>query len=258
MEVQQSNEKITQGQEKIIQYIEDLKRNKHFLALITRLKKDHFSTQEEDLALDEFINKFLKNSKETEHLIALYRKKIMGKDQKIYLFLAEEYGLSMEIINDLIFRAFRLEDDFSLSKRNDMCFVTDNYDNLINYPLDDKPIPIEMDIERKTHIISYPVSIDIHKFATKRDVLDYIEKRWDLIESYLFNYTEKKVRVRKRKMDKQIVDFIWKNKKEKANRILELINEKFPENNLFLGYEDILKIISIEKSRRTKKIILGF
>jgi hypothetical protein len=258
MEVQKSNERITQGQEKIIQYIEDLKRNKHFLALITRLKKSHFSTQEEDPVYDEFINEFIKNSKETEHLINLYRKKIMGKSQKIYLFLAEEYGLSMELINDLIFRVFRREDDFSLSKWNDMCCVNDNYDNLLRYVPHQRPIPIEMDTERKTHIISYPVSIDIHRFATKRDVLDYIEKRWDLIESYLFNYTEKKVRVRKRKMDKQIVDFIWKNRKEKANKILELINEKFPENKLFLGYEDILKIISIEKSRRTKKIILGF
>jgi hypothetical protein len=176
MEVKKSNERITQEQEKIIQYIEDLKRNKHFLALITRLKKRHSPTQEEDQVLDEFINKFLKNSKATEHLITLYKKKIMSKSQKIYLFLAEEYGLSMELINDLIVRLFRSEDDFSLSKWNDMCFVTDNYDNLINYISDDKPIPIEMDTERKTHIISYPVSIDIHRFATKRDVLDYIEK----------------------------------------------------------------------------------
>lgn len=258
MEVINTKVKITQGQKKILQYIEDLKRNKHFLALITRLEKEsHKLSQEKDPVYESFINDFIEKYLEIERLLTIYRKKLMDKHQKIYLFLAEEYGLSMALINDLILGLFRLKDDLSLSVENDMCFISDNYDNFLNFVLP-RPAPIEMDTERQTHIISYPVSIDIHKFATKRDVLDFIEKRWDFIESYLEMYTEKKVRLRKRKMDRQIVDFIWKNRKEKANRISKLITKQFPDSKVILGYEDILKIISNEKSRRTKKINLGF
>lgn len=258
MEIIDTTEKITQGQKKIVQYIEDLKRNKHFLALITRLKKEsHSVNKEKDLVYESFINDFIEKYQEIERLLTLRRKKLMPKSEKINISIAEEYGLSTALINDLIFRVFRQKDDLSLSVWNDMCFLSDNYDNFLN-DVFSKPLPIDWDSERKTHIISYPVSIDIHRFATKRDVLDYIEKRWDFIESYLDIYTNKKVRFRKRKMDSEIVDFIWKNRKEKANKIVELITKKFPENKTILGYEDILKIISNEKSRRTKKISLGF
>jgi hypothetical protein len=111
-----------------------------------------------------------------------------------------------------------------------------------------------MDMERQSHIRAYPVSIDIHKYATKRDVLDYIEKRWSFIEDYLGTYTSEKVRFRKRKMDREIVDYIWENRKVKSKNILELINKKYPDNKLNLGYEDVLKIISNEKFRRSKRI----
>ncbi len=30
-------------------------------------------------------------------------------------------------------------------------------------------------------ILAYPVSIKIHRLASKRDALDFIEKRWDYI-----------------------------------------------------------------------------
>jgi hypothetical protein len=129
MEVQDNNERITQGQKKIVQYIEDLKRNKHFLAVIARLEKEKYAVdKKKDEAYESFINEFIEKYQELEHLLTIKRKKVIPKSQKIFLFIAERYGLSMALINDLIFKIFRKKDDSSYSIWNDMCVVTDNCD----------------------------------------------------------------------------------------------------------------------------------
>jgi hypothetical protein len=98
---------------------------------------------------------------------------------------------------------------------------------------------------------AYPVSLGIHKYATKRDVLDYIEKRWNLIQSYVEIYRDKEKRFRKRKYDLEITDFIWENRETPARELADKVNEKF-ENVNFI-YSDISKIISLEKIRRKEK-----
>ena len=49
-------------------------------------------------------------------------------------------------------------------------------------------------------MLAYPVSIKIHRLASKRDVLDFIEKRWDYIEkNYLELYRGKLYKNKRRK-----------------------------------------------------------
>lgn len=247
------NQKTTQGQKKMLQYFEDLKRNKHFKILIKRLEKiSEENSKKKDENYEKLMEEFIRNYQELDQLLKK-RMKLSNKSQEIIMFIAEEYGLTSEITADPIVFDFLSKDESKYSIWNDMCAVSDNYDFFLNEVFS-RPVPIELDTAKQSHIRAYPISIDIHKFATKRDVLDYIEKRWNFIESYLEVYRDKNVRFRKRKIERKVVDYIWENKKEPAKKIVELIAKKFLDNNLNLGYEDILKIISNEKNRRIKKI----
>lgn len=260
--------KDTQGMRKIKQYFEDLQRNKRFLQLLKQLKKSYVKSQvkgpeEEREGL--IFDKVMKNRIEFEELMKELREaNPRPKIDEILDYFAEGYGISEETLW-YIFHLLPLEKneiegkEINTSWLEDMCFVIDNYDEELNsvespeiYP----SVPIELNRRKQRHIRSYPISIDIHRFANKRDILDFINKRWEIIEDKLNVYTdEKKKRFRRRKYDRKLLDFIWKNKDLKSKELIELLNIEFPKHGLV--YFEVSKLIQLERNRRNKDLIEG-
>ncbi len=214
--------KLTQGSKKLKQYIEDLCNNKNFISLY-----------------DQIIDN--PNSK---------------KQNELLKYVAKEYGIDRGL-----FEVIRMKIEFNnllWGDVEDVCEIVDNYLNVVDYEDEQGLIPIERDIGRYMHLVSFPISIEIHELASKRDVLDFVEKRWSMIENYLEIHRRKnKTRIRKRK-NKKLYDFIWEKKSSNNINIKELkkkIDEKFPDNNL--AYYEIYKIIDLEKKRRYKDLSIG-
>lgn len=243
-------DKKTQGCKKMFQYVEDLKRNKHFLRDWKKYKESLKSINSDDFwaGFDLAVKEYEKLNKKTQKFINKYQ----GDIEKITKKMAENYRLDANLLHYIDF-SFHKE----LNKSNlyedylDMCVYKDDYDERFGYST--LPyLPLLLDPDYKNHLRVYPISIDIHQFASKRDVLDFVEKRWERIyTNNLGPYTDyEKVRIRTRKLNQEITDFIWNNKNLKAKEIKELLNKKFPNNNLV--YYEIHKIIAIEKIRRNE------
>lgn len=223
--------KSSKGYNKFIEYVEELRRNVYF-------KKD----------FEEFC-KFLNKSKRIN--------KQREIDKKI-LNLCKKYNIPIGTLEGLGY----IED----GNRFEMGWAGGyeiNYD--MNYLLDLYPffyekssIPINDLLTKNKEVIiealinCFPVAISLHKFSTKRDLLDYIEKNWNTIEKMLSRYREKPYRGRNKKNDWELVDFIWENHNSNSKEIKEKLKNKFPHHGLI--YSDILKIISLEKKRRNKNI----
>lgn len=249
--------KETQGQKKVQQYVDDLLRNKHFMVIVKKLlaayNRNKISQQDSDE-----LNKIIDEYKKLDAKAKKYERENFDKLNWLQNRLVEEYGLDTELLMPVLIANSSLkEGDFKDSQlyhlATDLCSVTDNYDENLNtvFP----PIPITFDNRKQNHWKAFPISIDIHRFATKRDVLDYIEKRWVLIENMLSVYKEKRVKFRKRKYNRKLLDFIWDNKGFGIATLKKLLDEKFPHNGLI--YYELYKIISLEKQRRNLKIIVG-
>ncbi len=239
-------EKETQGHKKMLQYVEDLKRNKRFLRDLSKYKK---YSKNIDTAFNNgfynLIEKYQQLNKNTKKFIKKYEKDF----ERITSKIAENYGLDRNLLGFITWSMNEKVNRFSNYYEDylDMCI----YDDSNDYSDSDHPdLPMLLNPVRRNHLQAYPVSISIHKFASKRDVLDYIEKKWDSIyNNILSTYTDgKRVRFRKRKLERKIVDFIWNNKNRKVQEIKELLDKEFLGNGL--AYYEIHKIIAIEKVRR--------
>lgn len=249
-------EKETQGHKKMRQYIEDLMRNKHFLKLFNKLRKELKSdiVAERDEKLSGLLSDLWGDYIELEKLMRTVQKRMRTEHSKIYEKMASVYGLDNDLFQTIELDQLLMKGGIELSDAIDFCQINDNIDDdyeFANWP----PLPISLDYRKQRHIAAYPVSIDIHQFATKRDVLDFIEKRWGFIEEYLENYRKRKIRFRSRKIPRKLTDFIWDNKQLKGTDLKKLLNKNFPSNGL--AYYEIHKIISQERKRRTKKFTVG-
>ena len=136
----------TQGNKKFILYLDDLRKNKNFVELIQKLKTE-------------------KN----------YKKK-----RKLYVELAEKYGIDSDLLFYIFNRLYPNKEDIDWGELIDVCQIEDN-DDAISYK-EEHQLPIKKDLIRLMNMLAYPISIKIHRLASKRDVLDFIEKRWDYIE----------------------------------------------------------------------------
>lgn len=212
--------KQTQGNRKLRQYIEDLSNNKNFLSLY-------------------------------KHIV--YKSDSKRKNELLE-YAAEKYGIDFDLFQTI---SRKIEDDELLwGDRPDVCEIEDDYDEIFNtaYPY----ISPKKSKRKQLHTRAYPLSIKIHKLASKRDILDFIEKRWDIIDNYIEDY-RKKTRIRKRKNQK-MYDFIWdiheKSSDTNIKKLKEQLDEKYPNNNL--AYFELYKIISLEKQRRNRDAGIGF
>ncbi len=97
----------------------------------------------------------------------------------------------------------------------------------------------------------YPIALRISPYATKRDILDYVNKRFSLIKKYQEPYIKTDVKIGKIKKKKKKIqernDFIYENKNLSINETKKLVEEKFGES---LDYEYIGKIRSDEMQKR--------
>jgi hypothetical protein len=258
--------KETQGHDKMLRYIEDLVRNKEFRKQIKRLRslgkysatpdgyyKD-WSPEEQkrhDWINDELgsiINGYESLRKRTNRIIKT-------KDNLVKENIALNYGLDNNLIS---LASYKIKNNNSNSSNEvdfryydespDMCRVIDIYDDELNPENPGEEI-IYMRHDRQLLFCANPVAIAINQRASKRDVLDYVEKKWSNIEMTLRNFDDKKpLRLRKRKHPQEMVDLIWENQSLPPKQILEKLDNKFP-NNVFVYYE-ITKIIQLERKRR--------
>ncbi len=98
----------------------------------------------------------------------------------------------------------------------------------------------------------YPIAIRINPYATKRDVLDFVEKLFptqiahmqEMYHTDATNFNKNKV---KNKRLQEIYNFIFENKSLPHKRIAEIVKEKFGRT---YEYVEIGKIISKETKRR--------
>ena len=248
--------KETQGQRKLKQYVDDLLRNKHFMRLWKKLRDSYKFPADSDKELNQLLNEYKKLDAQARK----FEKKLFSEYDRLNTLLAEKYFLDTELlrpvaISDSSLKDGELKQSLLFSEETDLCFLTNNYD----YYFDSEfsyPIPFAMDTRKQNHIKVFPLSIDLHRFAAKRDVLDFIEKRWPWIESILGEYREyKNVKFRKRKYDRKLVDFLWHNRHLPAKQLKTELDKQYPHNGLV--YYELYKIISLENARRNKEIIVG-
>lgn len=99
----------------------------------------------------------------------------------------------------------------------------------------------------------YSIALYINPEASQRQVQDFISKNWDFIKHY--EVEDKKVfsNIRKKSSLKQKRnDFIYKNKNLPRKKIMQMVNDEFP-NIEPVDYGNVGKIISLEKKRRENK-----
>ena len=248
--------KQTQGNKKLNQLVGDLMRNVYFVRNLKKIDK-YLSEQKnaraknDDPAENEITDRIIAVEKEIKELSNIL-KKSRSKTQKLADLLIEKYTIDPELLTDIAISA-RAGKETKVAGFFDMCRIVDYYDSISN-PEEGDPIP-QFDARERRLLDVYPIHLQIHLLSTKNDLIDFIDKRWLLIENYLDFYRNKKPRLRTRKYDHETTDLIWESRKLSTLEIKQKLDEKFPKNNL-VGYE-IRKIISLEKKRRQGKISRG-
>jgi hypothetical protein len=191
----------------------------------------------------QYLEDLRKNKDFQKRATEVRQEKSKGKRNSLLIKLCDDFGIDWELFQNI------KEDDEDNSSdwanSVDMCEVGFDFDETF------ADIAFKSDLEKKLHKNAYPISIDVHKFARKRDVLDFIEKNWSEIENHLNFFRGKKKIFRSRKNEERN-DFIWKNKELGANAIKKILNDKFPGNNLV--YWEINDILRSERNRRSQKL----
>lgn len=173
-----------------------------------------------------------------------------SRANKIVKF-AEKYFLDYEP-GSFMFNLFHFE-KFTTKKSLkdydlDLCKVYDLVDEYLNpdFPADFK-YPPSSSPSRSAQIRAFPIHIGINPFATKRDVMDFISKRWDYIR-YMLDYHVEKPKIIKIKKKSERDSLIWNHRKEPASEIAKEVNKKFPDENM--TYSDIHKILYYLRKRK--------
>ena len=151
--------------------------------------------------------------------------------------LSNQYGLSYNTWWTSL-EPYILTNELVEPMDTDICILCDN----INDP----------DLS-KEDIEHYPVSVRISPYASKRDILDYIERFFPYILHTQKDYIDKNIKIGKFKTRKTNIqernDFIYKNRNLPRKEIMSLVGDKFGPNAV-IDYGYIGKIISLEKKKR--------
>ncbi len=212
--------KTTQGNRKMLEREKEIFANEHF--------------QNDLKALLSIKDKFQKNKKLHE--------------------IAEKYSIDDSIGSPLFKLSKSPLSDFTRSNDDlDVCQIYDQkskeYDlvSMAVYSKDPDSFPEEI----KKSKYKFPIHIAISPLASKRDVLDFINKRWFEIRGRLDLHQEKNITNFRKKPNEQRDQFIWEHRELPASEIANLVNEKFPNSNLI--YSDISSILYILRKRKTSK-----
>ena len=226
------------GMDKMKQLLEDLRRDTKFVSKLTEISDTKPTYASDDIrtlyALHVAYKLALKKFKEDK----LFSDKQYGLKKS----LCKKYGIDPFLLDCLLhYRDIEhIEDwDFAEEATGDVCKIIDN----------DKDEPgdihsFHVDTLEDLDNVVFPVTLSIHKYASKRDVLDFIEKNWtEEINPYL----EKKI-IKSRKLPRKVVDYIWSLRALKSSEIADSLRDKYPDHSL--AYPDINQVLSEEKKRR--------
>ncbi len=261
--MKKDDRKQTQGSKKLAMYFSDLVRNANFvrkLKQLSKLNKDEErigyykdwtpeQQKEHDDANDE-IPRIIKDFEKVKRRC----RKMDSKAFKKRLEIAQEYGLDLYMLQmvEAMFAGDqkRVKDvDFRCGPLEICCLNDRQYEQLYEDHGNDL---MWLWGDRRMEIVAFPISMSINVNASKRDVLDYIEKNWQKIEVMLSESREKPLRIKKRKFSQALIDFVYDKQGLKSKDIVKMLDEKFPMHGL--AYFEINKLISEEKKRRNRDL----
>ncbi len=255
--------KVPQGVAKMEAYIQELVRNKPFRVALksTRWPKKLRTvarydemTPEQRKAFDRF-NAEIGPLLEGYELLRKKAKRIFGgRHFRKAEALAERYGLDQPLATfaeALLTKGPDLKyvETARLMADLDMCRVLEAHDFI--HPFNKGEEIIHLNSRLKLQLLAYPVAIGIHPRASKRDVLDYIEKRWPWIEANfgLRDGVEAgALKIKKRKHSQKLLDFLWENRQSPPKTLKKRLDEEFPGNGLV--YFEITRLLRYERQKR--------
>jgi len=259
----------TRGSDKMKHYLDNLIRNTHFQKALKRLRRNatHFPdghyeswTAEQQQEHDQFNKEIGAIIKDYEVLRKRCEKILRNKHFRATEKIAYDYNLDFSLISEV--EAISGSDDFFRTHPKpwydeiDMCRIIDIYDDELN-PANPGEEIIHLNPKDQLQWIAYPIAIIVHSKAAKRDVLDFIEKRWARIEMLLRDIEENKaLRIGRRKYSRKMIDFIWQHQTSPAKQIKSLLDEQFPNESKPVYYE-ISSILRYERIKRNQKINVG-
>jgi hypothetical protein len=132
----------------------------------------------------------------------------------------------------------------------DVCQLVDEPDEVLNDPEHEywaaRPRPLP---DHKLNMMLYPIHICISPLATKRDVLDYVAKRWGEIRDLLNLYSEGEPVIRRRRKEARD-QFILDHWEVPSKELADMVCQEFPGE--LLTYADINAIKQYLKKRYSK------
>lgn len=251
-------------------YVNDLIRNKPFVKSIKKLLKirnkekgqpvRYEDMSKEQKARHDYFNKEIGEIIDGYERLRRRSRKLLHDDyMRIASAISNEYsidGSQIQYIEYLVKEKDKKDPDISkymeeLAKL-DICKVDNLYDSQLN-PLNRAEEIIHLDNQRQLFIEAYPVALCINPKASKRDVLDFIEKNWKQIDNAMYDFTEgKKLKYRGRKYKQELLDLIWDNQHLSNKELENLVNEKF--SSFYLTDNEISKLKSIERKKRLSSL----
>lgn len=185
-------------------------------------------------------------------------KKIVSrkKRRKAFIKIAEKYQLAYELGEPLLDIQTKGEIDLSSLDNyyTDVCRVYDMVDELLNpnFPRDFLQ-PVMKNTRMRLEFNAYPIHLGIAPNTSKRLIIEYINKNWEIISDMVNEYYDNPIKLPKRRRKEKRDNMIWNlysEKKMKSSEIADKVSEKFPEETL--TYTDINKIISRIKKRKSR------
>ncbi len=220
------------------------------------LPYSYYDWPKEEQERHDYINNEISALIQGYELLRKRAKRIFNdKDSKTRLILAEHYGLDNDLIN-LALAMYQddkegVEITESLVEDYDLCKVL--HVHQILSPMNVGEDFISLNPRRQLDYTAFPVAIGLNPRASKRDVLDFIEKKWTRISGDIQSHTNKGLlRVRKRKHGLEMIDFLYTHQSKPAKVLKQMLDEKFPNNGLV--YFEITALINAEKKRRKADI----
>ncbi len=246
------------GAQKIINYLEEFINSYRFQNEITKIREkykippkgyelsqnDKIQMKKSDnfyfpaLYKDEFVNLIIPFGRDLEKIQKMTHLRFIGFKKILYLYL----------FHNILFKDILIP---YLEKVN-LCKVADSADEYNDFYLgNDAPMYLDHVNRENEH---FPLHLRISPYASKRDIIRFIEKNFsNLIKPLQEKYKDpdtnlgKVKKRRKRERNNLIYDF--RSRGMTLDQIKDAISTKSAEN---LGYEDIGKILSLERKRRKK------
>mgnify|MGYP001611041549 FL=1 len=179
-----------------------------------------------------------------------------NKKNKQLWKLAYKYRLEYEMGRPLLDIIMGMDPglDKQIGHELDVCQLYDEEDHYLNeqFPVDFQ-IPPSKHPGTRAQIKAFPVHIGISIHSTKRDVLDFVNKRWDYIRYMLDCFTNDRPGITRVKPKAKRDDFIWENRDAPSKALADKVNLVFPDENL--TYADINSILYYLRQRKFSNLV---